>query len=194
LRAISEHLGSDLGALVRWDDDEIVFERPATIDEATLRAMSASLERLARAIEAARTAIRPPPRIAVDTTEWAELARELGGEVAPGDLAIRGKVGVHPVVIRIDARAITVELGSKRSTSPNALPSRFAIANPSKSDDPIVAHATWRPGVKDLVLEQGVVRATLSLHGRIEAEPVRELVEALRHVHAALVPQAGMYR
>ena len=90
---------SGLGELVRWTDDEIVFERAAIdVDAGDIAEAARDLERLVVALDAAHQLVPPP--VSVDLEAWRELARWLDGTLVVGDLSIDGELDGRRVQLR----------------------------------------------------------------------------------------------
>ncbi len=85
-------LDEDPGELVRWTDHELVVERAVTDLVGDLATITNRLERVAVELVTARARIAPPPDLRVDVLAWRELAHELHGALAVGDLADRRHV------------------------------------------------------------------------------------------------------
>ena len=119
-----------LGELVRWTDDEIVFERAAIdVDEAEIAEAATSLERLVVALDAAHRLIAPP--FFVDLEAWRELARWLAGTLVVGDLSIHGELDGEPVHLRVEF---------DRDAKPTGI--RIEVGDPhAERDDPAFASA-----------------------------------------------------
>lgn len=192
----------ELGELRRWDDHEIAFEQPAiSVEDRGFAALDRNLARVAAAIAEARGAIAPPSGV-VDLEGWRALARELHGELSPGDLAIDGSLGRIPVgiVVRWDGTrpiGVDVAVGSHDTASAEARTVAIAVARPASEvvTDPstkrLVSVHPWSPDVIDLRVVEGVASATLEA---ISSHGARELVKALHRVRVALDPATGPYR
>ncbi|MEO8703015.1 MAG: hypothetical protein ABI867_23415 [Kofleriaceae bacterium] len=201
-----------LGTLVRWNDDEIVFEQAiSALDEATLAVMGAQLAELAAAITAARPSIAPPAGMVVDLPAWQRLAAWLDGRFTVGDLSLDGTLDRMPVsaVLEWNAEgkpsAIRATVGDPEAASAEVRALAIALARPATDvlADPAHARivervAAWQPDVVDLLVSDGVASAAYVLPGHappvVETSRIRELIEALRGVLVALDPGAGPYR
>ena len=142
-----------LGELVRWTDDEIVFERAAIdVDEADIDEAATGLERLVVALDAAHRLIAPP--FHVDLEAWHELARWLAGTLVVGDLSIHGELDGEIVQLRVEF---------DRDAKPVGI--RIEVGDPNaKRDDPAFVWA--------VMVEIDPVRA------RAKIEEMRNLVGA----------------
>jgi hypothetical protein len=200
-----------LGTLVRWTDDELVFERPiSAVDRDALATTAALLEMLAYAVAAALPAITPPPDVTVDVLAWKQLAQKLDATLALGDLALDGKIDGLPVdanlVWRDDRAALVrVAVGDPDAASAELRQLDISLVRPAA--DVLRANAAerlvelvtrWPLDLVNLRVRDGVASAELVLPEAarpvIEADRVRELVHALRGVLLALDPGAGPYR
>jgi len=214
LRAVVPALqrSADLGTLVRWSDDAIVFELPVTsVDRAQLEQLAAALEQLAPVIASAQRSVAPPPGLTVDVAAWQALARELAGTITIGDLSIEGTFQGAPVALGLvwgdearatsiwatagDPEAVSAELRAIRLELPR--PTADAVADPSASQ--LVDLVTrWPDDVVDLRVADGIASALLRLPAGdrpvVDAARVRELVAGLRGVLVALDPGRGPYR
>ncbi len=198
----------NLGGLVRWDDDAIMFERAVVgIEEAELAAQAGALERLALAIEAAQRTITPPPGITVDLDAWTGLAHWLHGELTVGDLAIHGTLDELPVEIslgwdeQVRATHVHVTVGDPELASAAARQITLELPRPAgdvlataASEQLIDQVTTWPVDFVDLRITDGVAAAAWVLPPAIDAARVRELVLGLRSLLLALDPGAGPYR
>jgi len=206
---------SPLGTLVRWTDDEMVFERAlAAVEETELTAMGSALDRVAAALENARSAIAVPPGVDIELAEWQELARWLGSELVIGDLSIDGNLGHVPVELGLefdeDHRPIGIRaaVGNPDDASANARAVSLALPRPAADVlganvaealvDPLTR---WPTDVVDLHVTDGTASARLEIAresidgtGKIETRRVRELVQGLIALLGALDPGAGPYR
>lgn len=199
-----------LGALVRWDDAGIVFERPmSTIDERELAAMIATLEPLAPILARARAAITPPPDVALDLDAWRDLAKWLDAELVVGDLSMTGMLDQLPVTILLEWEAakparICVAVGSTDSASEQLARLALLLPRPASdvlgapdANDLVESVTRWPNQFVDLRVEQGIARAACTLVGAppvVEPLRIRELVQGLRGVLATLSPATGPYR
>ncbi len=204
----------ELGTLVRWTDDELVFEHGvAAVEGTSLMSSGAALEQVASALDAARASIPPPPGIEVDLDDMRELARWLGGQLAVGDLSITGKLGHVPVELGLEfdeeLRPIGVRaaVGNPDDASANAR--AIALALPHPASDALGAGVAeslvdlltrWPTDVVDLHVVDGIASARLAIEPievgtpKLEVRRVRELVQGLVALLAALDPGAGPYR
>lgn len=200
-----------LGALAQWDDDALVVERAMSeITEDELVAMIRELEQVAAAIAAARPAITPPPGIEAEVAAWRELARWLDGSLGLGDLSIQGTLDGLAVELGLafldgDPVAFRASVGDPTTASELLRridltlprPAADVLATPGADDlvDPVTR---WPADFRDLRVADGIASATWLLPSdappRADTTRVRELVEALRGVIAALVPATAPYR
>lgn len=200
---------SSLGRLVRWDDDTLVFEREVVdLDDTALADAKLLMQAVAGTIERERESIVPPPGLDVDVAAWRALADKLDGELAVGDLAIRGgRVGHTPVELgltfddRGEPRDLRIVVGSA-DTASGALrelawtlprpPSDVLGANVPAS---IVDRITrWPSNVSDLAMRDGLLGATMQLGGSWHPDEVGAIVHDLVAVRSELEPAAGPYR
>jgi len=201
-----------LGTLVRWTDDELVFEVPCPlVDDNVLLAMARDLEVIANAVIAAERTVAPPPAVTIELAAWQNLATWLRGRLTTGDLSVEGTLDAAPVSIGLtwddedrptrvvvavgdpdaagaDLRAITISLPQ---------PARDVLGNVGA--EKIVDLVTrWSTEILDLRVIDGVASAAFAVpEGAapvIDAARVRGLVEQLRAVLVALDPGAGPYR
>lgn len=199
---------SVLGTLVRWHDDQLVFERPvAVVVEADLVALDEALAILATEIERARPAIAPPPDVIVDEAAWRELASWLRGRLTLGELSITGRIDQLPVTLGlawVEGRAshIRAQVGDPELARDVARRVVLAVARPAAAaldggtpDALVELFVRWPADVVDLVIADGVATASWQLGGeRADAARVRSLVEMLRAALVALDPGTGPYR
>lgn len=204
--AIGPALGERaLGQLVRWDDSAIVFERPiASLEAAEVAALGSALGQVAAAIESARPQIEPPPGIAVDAAAWQELARWLRGTLGLGELAIDGELDRMPVALGLRwdredrPEGLLVEVGHPDRASAALREVTIRLARPAQQYLEVSRAelaerlARWPEDSVDLQILDGVARAALV--GTFDATRVRDLVQALRGLLAALDPEPGPYR
>ncbi len=198
-----------IGPLVRWDDDALVFERPiVSVERAELDRIATALAALATSLADSRTAIAPPPGLAVDASAFAELASRWKGRFTPGDLSIDGSLDNAAIDLGLqwdeagNPYCIRATLGSPNDASELArqlslsLPRPAADALAASTPEALVDKLTaWPAEFRDLHIHDGVVSASLLLDGpSVDAARVRELVEALRAVLAAIDPAASPYR
>ena len=214
LRAIVPALvrAERLGSLVRWTDDDLVFERAVSaVEPPELAAMGALLEHLALVIAAARPTITPPPGVRVDVPAWAALATWLEGALALGDLSIRGALEGAPVEVGLEwgpddrATAVRAAVGDPGAATAELRAITLAFPRPAAdvlgdpAGDRLVEQVTrWPAEIVDLRVEDGVASASLRLAPgagpEVDAARVRELVLGLRAVLVALAPATGPYR
>jgi hypothetical protein len=198
-----------IGPLVRWDDDAVVFERQIlNVEDAELRRIAEALMALATSVEQVRDAIGTPPGLAVDAIAMAELAKRWKGRFTPGDLSIDGALDNAPIDLALqwdeqgNPYSIRASVGSSNDASEEA--KRVALSMPRPAADALAASTpenlverltSWPADFRDLHVHDGVVSASLVLAGpSVDAARVRELVEALRAVLAAIEPMSGPYR
>jgi len=214
LRAIVPALvrAQQLGALVRWTDDELVFERPVSaIDEQVLADIAADLSAVATAVVAAERTVTPPPTVTVEVGAWQALATWLRGRLTAGDLSIDGTLdgapvsiglawdeGDHPtrVVVSVgDPEAASAELRAITVSLPR--PARDVLGNVG-AEKVVELVTRWSTDIADLRVLDGVASAWLPVPDGeapvIDAARVRELVLGLRAVLVALDPGTGPYR
>lgn len=198
-----------IGDLVRWSDDEIVFERKvvAVSVEDLARAMS-ELARLAGAIAAARPLIAPPGALSVDLDGWRSLAERLGAALCAGDLSIEGTLDATRVVIGLvfddDRRptAMRAFVGDPKRASERARETKLALARPSSGAATLDQTsrtssllASWPEDIVELELADGVAAASLPVDGAgTDATRVRELIRHLQALLASLDESTGPYR
>ena len=198
-----------IGPLVRWDDDALLFERPiVSIEEPDVRKVAAALAQLATALASARAQITTPPGVAVDEAAFGELAKRWRGRFTPGDLSIEGTLDNAPLDVALqwdeDGKpyCVRASIGSPHEASeearkvslsmPRPTADALAAATPEALVDKLVA---WPADFRDLHVHDGVASASLLLaEPRVDATRVRELVEALRIVLAAIEPAKTPYR
>jgi hypothetical protein len=201
---------TDVGRLVRWNDDAMTFERAITgVDEGVLEAVAAELEQLARTLDPLIAAIEPPVGLVVDRDAWRALAGWLEGTLSIGDLSVDGRLGGLPVAIGLvwddDTHPVGVRafVGSTASASAALRELSFALPQPGPdalghptAERLVPLLAAWPTDLVDLRIAGGTASATWRLaDDRVgDAARVRGLVEALRAVLAALEPSAGPYR
>lgn len=200
-----------LGSLVRWNDDELVYERAiVTADAAELERVAARLELLAAVIARAAGAIEPPTRITTDVARWRELARAVDGVFTPGELGVRGKLNGLPVDLALvwtptgTPASVRVAVGDPELTSGEARDTVLALDEPAlawASAPPQLADllTTWSTDLRHLAVRDGVASVSLTLPVvvgpvPVDADRVHEVVLALGAVLAALDPARGPYR
>lgn len=203
---------SRLGTLVRWNDDELVFERPVSVvDESDLEWMASNLAAVAMVVLAAQRTVMPPPGVTTDLVAWQELAVRLGGRLIVGDLSIDGTLDGVPVDIGLawteDHRPTSVHVTVGDPEAASAEVRSLAISLPHPAAD-VLGHGgaerlvdlvtRWPANIIDLRIFDGVASASYALPPGeapvVDAVRVRELVTALRGVLVALEPSAGPYR
>jgi hypothetical protein len=201
---------SELGRLVRWDDDAMTFERAITsVTGQHLAAIAADLTRLANVLDPAIAAIAAPSAVVVDRTAWDGLAGWLRGTLTVGDLSIDGHHGDLPVEVRLlwddDGRATGVRVAIGSPMAASAALRGVALSLPRPGPDAlgdataerlIPQLAAWPTDLTDLRIADGIAAATWQLPAdrTADAARVRALVEALRALLATLEPGAGPYR
>lgn len=198
-----------LGPLVRWDDHALVFEQPVgDVELAQLASMDGTLVALARALAAVERTLTPPPGLTVVLADWQALARELGGGLAIGDLAIEGKLEGLPVRLGLvfeptgSLRGVRVALGDPDSASEPVRQLRFALPRPAHDalGEPAAARFAaelvgWPVEVIDLEISDGVVSAIQTIaDGHADPARVRELCAQLRSLRRSLEEPTGPYR
>jgi hypothetical protein len=198
-----------IGDLVRWTDDEIVFERAiAAVSVADLTDTVGRLARLAQALQTARAKIVPPKGLTVDLDAWHGLAKRLDSTLCAGDLSINGALDTIPVALGLvfDERhqpyVMRVAVGDTKLASERAREVTVSVARPSTAtagggtSERIASILTsWSPDIVHLELAQGVASASLPVgSGGADAARVRELIRALQGLLAALDENAGPYR
>jgi hypothetical protein len=202
-----------LGKLVRWTDDEIMFERKVlSVELGDLVTTASLLGRVAAALDGARGVVAPPDEVTVDVDEWRELARWLHGRLALGDLSIEDGVLDHArvelgLVFDVDGvpAGVRASVGTPEAASAAARGVTLGLARPAADAlaevvaEGVVDRLTrWPSDITDLHVSDGVATASWVLPAeqkpRVEARRVRELVEALRALLATLDPGAGPYR
>ncbi|MBX3269821.1 MAG: hypothetical protein KF729_06150 [Sandaracinaceae bacterium] len=88
-------------ALRHMDDRRLVLEvRDAGSSRARMEAFVAAAAQLARAVEAARQAIPPPPAMRDALPVWRELATRLGATLEPARMRVEGQLGAMSVEVR----------------------------------------------------------------------------------------------
>jgi hypothetical protein len=198
-----------IGDLVRWTDDEIVFERAVTgVSVEDLQNIVEVLGRLAHDLETARAAIAPSTGLTLDVDAWHALAKRLDARLCVGDLSITGTLDTTPVELGLvfDERhhpyVMRVAVGDPKLASERARSATLSIARPSAvtadattSERVASILAAWSPDIEHLELAQGVASASLPVTaGGADATRVRELIRALQGLLAALDETAGPYR
>lgn len=200
------------GALVRWNDTELVYELPiARVVAGEIVAAFDRFERLAKQLIHARGQLTPPPGLVIDEPQWAALAAELDGTFSIGDLALAGSLGALPCEVvwsRSDdgADVFTAAVGQSELATPElaaiefevAVPARFSVA-PNVPDAIALQLGQWPLDVQKLQVAGGVARARLVVRREgtavtVEARRIRELLEGLRAVIATLNQTTGPYR
>jgi len=214
LRAIVPTLmgAQQLGVLVRWTDDELVFERPVSaIDETVLAGIAADLSSIALAVVAAERTVAPPPAVAVDLGAWRDLATWLRGRLTTGELSIDGTLDAAPVSIGLawdeddHPARVLVSVGDPQAASADLRTITLSLPRPARDvlgnvgAEPLVELVTrWSTEIADLRVIDGVASAWFPVpDGKppvIDAARVRELVLGLRAVLVALEPGTGPYR
>lgn len=198
-----------LGKLVRWDDDLLVFEREVTdVDDKQLNDTRLLLQFVANAIEHERESIQPPSGLGVDVAAWRALAKRLDGELAIGELAIDGgRLGGEPVELGLvfdvnaDPRELRLAVGATDTAGATLRGIAWKLARPASDvlgasvAPSIVDRVTrWPSNVVDLVIENGIARATLRLDGPRHPDEIGKLLEDLVAIRAELDPDRGPYR
>jgi hypothetical protein len=203
--AVGSALGAEtLGRLARWDDGAIVYERlVSSLEVAELAAFAAAIAEVAAAIHDARSAIAPPPGLAVDVSAWQEIARGLRGTFTVGDLSIDGELDLMPVSLGLTWTAehqpehLLVTVGHPDRASGALREVALVLAHPARqyldvTPEQLAARLShWPEDVVDLHVVDGV--ATVALVGTVDAARVRDLVHELRAMLASLDP-SGPYR
>lgn len=203
--------GAGLGPMVRWNDTEVVFERPvADVEESELQLAAAQLELMAVTLANKLGEITPPPSVTVDLAAWRSLAAWLGGTLALGDLGIAGKLEGAPVELRLvfaEDRPGRFEVAVGDGEEAPEEIKKIVVRLPRPASDVLGVNAAqrlvdlisgWPADVVDLVVENGVVTAALPLpQGEspvADAARVQALVGQLRAVLGALLPETMPYR
>lgn len=202
----------ELGTLVTWSDDVLVFELPVSaIDEDVIGGMASRLVAVATAVQAAERTIAPPPTVDVTIADWRALATWLAGHLTVGDLSIDGTLDAAPVSIGLvydedhHPLRVQVSVGSSEAASDELRKTVISLPRPARDvlgdvgAEKLVDRVTrWSTDVTNLRVIDGVASATLVLPDAkrvpIDARDVRSLVEGLRAVLVALEPDAGPYR
>jgi hypothetical protein len=208
----------ELGAVARWDDHAIAFERLVIgVESRDLVLASTALAQVAAAITAARELATPPPGCAVDVAAWRAFAASLHGMLSLGDLSIAGARGAVPVHVGLDfdedadpPRPIAVHATVGAPEHAADLAREITLRMPAPATDVASAVAPpavlallagWPADFVELHLANGVASAAWRLPAAPASEPraidavrARELVDALHAVLAALAPDAGPYR
>jgi hypothetical protein len=198
-----------IGDLVRWTDEEIVFERAVTtVSVEALDEIVVALARFAQQLRTARAAIQPPVGITVDLDAWRGLATRLDGTLCLGDLSTTGMLDTTAVDLGLEfdeqghPAEMRVAVGDPKRATERAREATLSIARPSTAtadattNERIVSIlASWSPDIVKLDLAQGVATASLPVTaGGADATRVRELIRALQGLLAALDESAGPYR
>ncbi|MDQ3364918.1 MAG: hypothetical protein M3680_05775 [Myxococcota bacterium] len=214
LRAVVPALlrAASCGQFVRWDDSELVLQRPVEmVEEANLSELQSALTALVDAIATARALVTPPAGIEVDVAAWQDLARGLRGRLTVGDLSVEGELDGLPVDLHLvwspdgQPASVRVAVGSPHRASELLRQISVSLARPAAdalgepAAEPLVAQLIdWPAAIRDLQVADGVARATWQLPGGAapiaNASQLRELVGKLRGVLATLDPGAGPYR
>lgn len=198
-----------IGDLVRWTDDEIVFERAVTtVSAENLADIVGALARLATSLELARASIVPPSDLTIDLDAWRSLAERLDSTLCVGDLSINGMLDTTAVDLGLEfddrnrpiETRVTVgdtKLATERAREATLSLARPSAATPSDSTNERVVSmlSTWSPDIVKLELAQGVASASLPIDaGGCDATRVRELVRNLQALLGALDDGTGPYR
>jgi hypothetical protein len=179
------HAMTWVGRVVRWSDDEIVFEEPAaTITITELARTAKVLEDLARELEA--VAVPPPVGLDVDLHGWKQLSQRLHGHCSPGDLSIVGTIDQRPALVELEFEGETPVRVRCRVGDPQTAVDGEPLTDAERNE------LTFDHS--DLELVDGVASAALSISGRLEPAHVRELLTALRALLARRDPNRGPYR
>ena len=211
LRAVVPSLmKAPLGPMRRWSDTELVFDLAMTsLNEDALTELATALEDLARTIDAAEAKIQPPARVVVDLDAWRSLAARCKGHLAVGDLSIDGlydgvPVAISPVWAQSTLCALRISYGSPEHAGEALKAISLALSRPAHDvlgrdvAEPLVELCTrWPDDLSNLRVADGVAAVSLLLPGvaTLDATRVRELIETLRAVLAALgAPGNGPYR
>lgn len=201
----------ELGTMIRWTDDALVFERAvATLDETQLGVIGATLAHVAAAFGQAMLDIPPPPDVSVDAPAWRELAHRFDGVAGMGDLSIDGTVERLPASLGLEwrdgrPRGIRVWVGDPDAAGAELRAISLDLARPreeilsTKSVEPLVEQVVaWPADIVELRIRDGVASAIWLLpDGRLPVvDPTRvfQLAESLRSALHSLAPGAGPYR
>jgi hypothetical protein len=201
-----------LGTLVRWSDDEVVFERPVSaVEESDLEWMASDLSVVASVVLAAQRTIAPPPGVTVDLAAWQDLATRLAGRLVVGDLSIDGVLDGVPVHVGLawddENRPLRVyaSVGDPEAASAKLRGLVLSLPHPATDvvgnvdAEPILEQVRqWPAEIADLRVIEGIASASNVLAPGelpvVDAARARELLFALRSVLVALEPGAGPYR
>lgn len=198
-----------LGDLVRWTDEEIVFERAVNaVSVEDLARHVDGLIRLAGKLEQARALIAPPSGIPVALDDWRKLAERLAGTLGVGDLSIAGTLDTTPVELGLlfdeqqRPMQMRVTVGDTKLATERAREVTLSLARPSAataggstSERLASILASWSPDIVSLELAKGVASASLPVSaGGSDATRVRELVRNLQALLGALDDATGPYR
>jgi hypothetical protein len=203
-----------LGALVRWTDDEIVFEQPVPLpDKAHLISTASALEAVAATLDAARLAIAPPPTVAVELARWHELARWLETTLVVGDLSIVGRLGKLPVELGLEfdeehrPLAVYAIAGNPDETSDEVREIKLSLPRPASdilganvAEQLVDPLSRWPADFVELEVANGSASARWRLPPPgdaplpLDAGRAKDLIVGLAGVLAALEPGTGPYR
>jgi hypothetical protein len=184
-----------LGPVVRWTDHAITFERAVVaVEPVELVAATELLTRVARAILDAAARVTPLPGCDVDLVAWKALATELGGHLALGDLSINA---ARPERVPVQ---VSLELDDESPTAVHVAlgkPALDATSEPERVAELVQAFARdWPADLTDLHVACGVASGSWKLPagGPIDVSRVRDLIDKLHALLAALSPGGGPYR
>ncbi|MFN0249139.1 MAG: hypothetical protein ACKV2T_19805 [Kofleriaceae bacterium] len=199
-----------LGTMLRWSDTEMVWQVPVTtVGLNDLATMDADLTNIAASIEGAQGKIAPPSNITVDLGAWRGLATRCKGHLALGDMSISGTydgvaVAITPQWHEGTMTTVRVAYGDPALAGQELCAVDLSLAKPAHEvlgrdvAEALVESLTrWPSDIVNLRVNDGVAGATLVVAGSppdLDAGRVRELVEMLRNVLAALSPGSGPYR
>jgi hypothetical protein len=204
--ALQRH--EQLGTLLQWTDDALVFELPASsVDGELVDVLASALEQLAPVVATAQRDVTPPPGIPVDAAAWQALARELDGTLSLGDLSIRGTFEGAPAELAVwwdleqQPQALRAAVGDPEAASAELRAIDLSLPRPTldvfgapSANQLVELVAQWPEDIVELRVADGIASAHLQLPAAADAARVRKLVAGLRAVLVALDPGRGPYR